>query len=167
MNNLNKINLFFNRNLIKRDLDKNISMIINKKDLFFISEFGIPETEIFDFKFNQLEIVQKGNDKLVIGLWNSDSIDYNIKTREVSSNGIFLSASIENLLLQIYEVDIFWKELWAIKELGDTTVLQNRIDYVNWLTIRLKKIDSNLLESDNGYFWGSILESIEFGIIGQ
>ena len=57
--------------------------------------------------------------------------------------------------------------MWINKRKGDIKDSANRRLYVKILEENLKKVDGKLFEKDNSYFWGGMLESIEFGIIGQ
>lgn len=165
MDKNNIVASLFSEKLIKRSVDEFIAKKINAEDLFFLQSLGIPNTEdfLFDSKIEYISEI----DKIKIGtIVNNEYIIYDYSNRNVSVNdsNTFLASSIKNFVYQITEMEIFWGNTFKFHQLGDT--LTNRKVYSKHLEDKLREIDTFLFEKDVSYYWGSLIESIEFGIIG-
>ena len=78
----------------------------------------------------------------------------------------FISKSLKNLIQQLYIYDSLWKIDIPQEKFGNYRDNCNHKKYAEFLKTELLKIDEDLLKNDTGYFWGSLIEDIEFGIVG-
>ncbi len=69
------------------------------------------------------------------------------------------------MLLQLYTYDHLWKNDIPKQKFGEYREDSNHKNYAQFLGTELLKIDENLLKNDNG-LWASLIEDIEFGIVG-
>ncbi len=156
----------FGENLMIRRVDALIATKINFEDLFFIEQLGMPNTD--NFTFNSKVEYLPDIKCVKLGTMGKEFIVYNYISREVylKDSNIFLASSIKNFVYQLAEVELFWKDTWLIKPFGETKNSLNRRFYSEYLENKLKEIDFYLFEKDLGYYWGSMIESIELGIVG-
>lgn len=152
----------FNNILIKRIVNSEISSKLNREDIYFISEFGLPNN-ILDFNFSEPIKNYKCNE-IVIGFLNEEII-LNTNNRIIYKEkpNFYLAKNIKNFIYQLFTIDFFWKEIVTNELLGSYDL--NHKIYASFLEKKLKEIDEELFLNDSAYFWGSLIESIEFGII--
>lgn len=162
----NKIIEYFSSNLIKRAIDFNLSQELTNEDNLIISNIGLPN-DILEFQFvNDISLLSKS--EIIIGKtsYNSDII-LNLESRKITrDNNLFISKSLKNLVLQLFIYDTLWKIEIPQKKFGNYRDNYNHKKYAKFLEMELLHIDPDLLKNDNGYFWGSLIEDIEFGIVG-
>ena len=162
----NKIIEYFSSNLIKRVVDFNLSQELTNEDNLIISNIGLPN-DILEFQFvNDISLLSKS--EIIIGKTsNNSNIILNLESRKITrDSNLFLSKSLKNLILQLYIYDILWKIDIPQKNFGNYRDNYNHKKYAKFLEMELLQIDRDLLKNDNGYFWGSLIEDIEFGIVG-
>lgn len=165
IHHLEKIKSYFDSNLIKREIDSNLSQKLTDEEFFVLSQVGLPNG-VLDYEFtNDLYALSKS--EIIIGktISNNDLI-LNLKSREIRRDDqLFISKSLKNLLLQLYIYDFLWKIDIPQQKFGNYREDKNHKKYAKFLETELLKIDENLLKSDNG-LWSSLIEDIEFGIVG-
>ena len=139
---------------------------ITSEDRIILTEIGLPNG-ILDFDFGG-NIVLKSNLELIIGVaLDGSPIMLHLSSREIIKNGdCFLAASLSNLVKQLYVYDHLWNVSIKNSELGNYREDRNHKKYAKLLESQLLEIDGDLLENDNRYFWGSLIEDIDFGIVG-
>lgn len=156
----------FGSSLVKRNIELDLYQLLTEEENFILSKIGMPNN-CMDFQFsNSLSLLTES--ELLIGKTASyDPLILNLKSRKVLRNhDFFLASSLKNFVLQLYTFDSLWKIDIPQKKLGDYRVNHNHKKYAVSLKTKLLDIDPNLLEKDLGYFWGSFIEDIEFGIVG-
>ncbi|TRX33231.1 hypothetical protein FNW52_15850 [Flavobacterium sp. ZT3R18] len=153
--------------LVKRVLKPNIMAKLSVEDKLIITEIGLPN-KILDFQFtNDLQF--KSKSELIIGkTYNKQDILLIIESGNIvkDEDNCFLAKSLKNLILQLYTYDYLWKVIIPEAKFGNYRENYNHKKYAQFLENELLKIDPYLLENDNKYFWGSMIEDIEFGIVG-
>jgi hypothetical protein len=163
----NKIIEYFSTKLIKRELKFTISEILTKEDNLIISEIGLPN-DVLDFHFvNEICLLSKS--EAIIGNTSYDcNVILNLKSRNIikENSNFFLAKSLKHLVLQLYVYDCLWNNVIPNNDFGPYRENSNHKKYAKFLERELLKIDQDLLKNDNGYFWGSLIEDIEFGIVG-
>jgi hypothetical protein len=163
----NKIIKYFSSNLIKRDIKLIVSETLAKEDNLIISEIGLPNN-ILDFHFlNEIDLLSRS--EVIIGKTSYEgNIILNLESRNIikDNKSCFLAKSLKHLVYQLYVYDYLWKSVIPNNEFGNYREDYNYKKYAGFLERELLKIDQDLLKNDNGYFWGSIIEDIEFGIVG-
>ncbi|SNR72567.1 hypothetical protein [Flavobacterium sp. ov086] len=163
----NQILNYFGPNLIKRDINFIINETLTQEEIVIITEIGLPNT-ILDFNFTT-NISLLSPSEIVIGKVHSEnSIILNLESRNITKNNLncFLAKSLKHLVLQLYTYDHLWKNVIPNKHFGNYRENSNFKKYAKFLEAQLLEIDPDLLKNDNAYFWGSLIEDIEFGIIG-
>jgi hypothetical protein len=155
---------YFKYSLIKRPVD--FVSNINLSDRLILSEVGLPNG-VLDFSFTG-NLYMKSHNELIIGktLDNEDislRLDSEIITKGEDS---FLAQSLSNFVRQLYAYDHLWKVLIKNEVYGKYREDKNHKKYAKELESQLLQIDSNLLQKDKVYFWGSLIEDIDFGIVG-
>lgn len=157
-------NLFDGR-MIKRDIPLDLIRFIHQEDREAICKIGLPNGSELEYEFDHP--IESDGSQWIIGKFHRGSnINYNPISRSVTAfatNG-FLADSVKNLLLQIYEIENFWKNTVVDAPLG--AFREHHKEYAKLLEKRLLAIDPELHEKDNNYYWGSMLEDIELGIVG-
>jgi hypothetical protein len=66
--------------------------------------------------------------------------------------------------LQLNTVEEFWKEIKIKETLGPYR--PKTAVYANHLRSMLMDVDSEIFNCDNGYYWGSMIEGLQHGIVG-
>lgn len=162
----NKIIEYFGSNLIKRLVEFNLSQELTQEDNLIISNIGLPN-DILELQFDN-DILLLSKSEIIIGKTSYNSnIILNLESRKIMRDGsLFLSKSLKNLVLQLYVYDTLWKIDIPQKKFGNYRDNHNHKQYAKFLEMELLKIDKDLLKNDTGYFWGSLIEDIEFGIVG-
>ncbi|KAF2338998.1 hypothetical protein [Flavobacterium ginsenosidimutans] len=162
----NKVIEHFGSNLIIRAIEFSLSQKLTKEEELIISSIGLP-SNILNFEFvDNISLLSES--EIIIGKTSYNSnIILNLKSRVITrDNEIFISKSLKNLVLQLYTYDHLWTIDIPEKKFGNYREDSNHKKYAKYLEIELLKIDSDLFKNDNGYLWGSLVEDIEFGIVG-
>ncbi len=165
INQLEKIKLYFDSNLIKREIDLNLSQKLTDEEIVVLSQIGMPNG-VLDYEFTN-DFYALSESEIIIGktISNNDLI-LNLKSREIRRDDqLFISKSLKNLLLQLYIYDSLWEIDIPQQKFGNYREDKNHKKYAKFLETELLKIDENILKSDNG-LWTSLIEDIEFGIVG-
>lgn len=160
-----EIQQVFGRVLTVRPLPESLGQIAHAEDKEVISEIGLPSSQL-DIDFN-VPIEEMPNGLWALGKFPyGEVVSFDPKARTVylDDEDYFLASSVKNLLLQIYEIENFWKNTVVSAPLGPYR--EHHEQYSKLLEQRLLAIDPELLEKDTHYYWGSMLEDIEFGIVG-
>lgn len=158
---------YFNSTLNKRHIEFNIKEKLIEEDIVIISEIGLPKN-VLDFYFVN-DIYLLSSSEVIIGKTNYESnVVLNLESRNIlkDSDDCFLAKSLKKLVLQLYVYDYLWKKVIPNNDFGIYRENSNYKKYAKFLEAELLKIDPDLLKNDNGYFWGSLIEDIEFGIVG-
>lgn len=154
---------YFNDKLIRRTLPQNI--YINEEDKEIIEKVGLPDNAM-DFSFDIPPSIFEGK-KLLLGKQiGSENVFIDLLTRKVlkGENKTFLAKNLKNFISQLFVFEQLWSTEIKNKTLGEYR--ENHEKYARLLEKRLLLVDDQLLLNDNGYFWGSYIEDIEFGIVG-
>ncbi len=162
---MTEIQQIFGTLLTVRTLPEQLAQIIDLEDGEVISVIGLPNSQL-DIDFT-IPIEKLPNGHWTIGKFPyGEIVSYDPIARTVYMDGeeYFLAASVKNLLLQICELENFWKSTVLLAPLG--AYRDHHKEYAQMLEERLLAIDPQLLEKDSHYYWGSMLEAIEFGIVG-
>jgi|GEM_PF-6770232 len=165
INQLEKIKLYFDSNLIKREINLNLSQKLTDEEIVVLSQIGMPNG-VLDYEFTN-DFYALSESEIIIGktIYNNDLI-LNLKSREIKRDDqLFISKSLKNLLLQLYIYDSLWEIDIPQQKFGNYREDKNHKKYAKFLETELLKIDENILKSDNG-LWKSLIEDIEFGIVG-
>lgn len=162
----NKITEYFSSNLITRTIDENLSQDLTYEDNLIISQIGLPN-DILSFQFTDA-ICLLSKSEIIIGKTSYDSnIILNLESGNIMrDHDLFISKSLKNLIQQLYIYDSLWKIDIPQEKFGNYRDNCNHKKYAEFLKTELLKIDEDLLKNDTGYFWGSLIEDIEFGIVG-
>lgn len=163
----NRIVEYFSVNMIKRDLKFTISEILTEEDNLIISKIGLPN-DVLDFHFeNDISLLSK-SEAIIGNVSYNGNVILNLKSRNIikDNENCFLAKSLKHLVLQLYIYDYLWKNVIPNNDFGLYRENSNYKKYAKFLERELLKIDQDLLKNDNGYFWGSLIEDIEFGIVG-
>jgi hypothetical protein len=164
--NENIINYFGSR-LIRRSVNLDISNSIENDNLYILSEIGLPN-KVLDFEFTN-EIEFNAQNEVIIGkTYASEDIVLNIVSNKIvrSNDNCFLANSLENYLKQLYTYDHLWEITIKESHFGKYRENKNHTKYAKYLETQLLKIDPELLRNDSSFFWGSLIEDIEFGVVG-
>ncbi|WP_347051776.1 hypothetical protein [Flavobacterium olei] len=160
-----KITKYFNNKLVKRIIELNLSEKLTDEENLIISKIGLPNG-VLDFQFiNDIFLLSKTEIKIGNTFYNNIILDTTSKMI-IRDDAVFLSKSLKNLVLQLYAYDSLWQIIIPEKKFGNYREDRNHKKYAQFLESELLKIDQDLLKNDNGYFWGSLIEDIEFGIVG-
>lgn len=154
---------YFKPILVTRSLD--LGLPISNENKFTLTRVGLPNG-ILDFQFTE-NIYLISNYELLIGKnISEDYIVLNIESGNIlkRSNQCFLAESLDDFIKQLFTYDYLWNVVVKMALLGDYR--DNHKKYAFFLETELLKINDKLLENDNCYFWGSLIEDIEFGIVG-
>lgn len=161
----NKIVEHFGTSLTKRKIDSPISYKLTDEENLILSKVGLPNT-ILDFQFIDT-ISFLSESEITIGKLEHNNITLHLDSKKIiRDDTVFLAKSVKNFLLQMYTYDFLWKTTIPEKTLGHYRENSNYKKYARLLETELLKTDPDLLKNDNGYFWGSLIEDIEFGIVG-
>ncbi|WP_264551419.1 hypothetical protein [Flavobacterium sp. N2038] len=161
----NNIVSHFDSNLIKREIASGISQKLTDEEISIISHIGLPNG-VLDFQFTE-NLCLMSESKIIIGKTASDSnLILDLKSRKIiTDDNLFISKSLKNLILQLYTYDRLWKINISQKTFGNYREDSNHKKYAKFLETELLQIDEGLLKNDNG-LWLSLIEDIEFGIVG-
>ncbi len=157
---------YFQCNLLKRGIALDLCKYLISEDSFILTKVGLPNNILnYDFT-NSIEL--KKTDELIIGTLEGKSIIINLTNRNVylSDNSFYLAKNVRCFLYQLYTYDYMWNVMIAKSQLGKYRENSNFLKYAKYLEEELLKIDSELLMNDNSYYWGALIEDIEFGIVG-
>ena len=166
MINENIINYFGSR-LIRRSVNLDISNSIRNEDSYLLTEIGLPN-KVLDFEFTD-QIEFNAQNEVIIGkTYASEDIVLNIVSNKIVrfNDNCFLANSLENYLKQLYTYDHLWEITIKESHLGKYRENKNHVKYAKYLETQLLKIDPELFRNDTSFFWGSLIEDIEFGIVG-
>lgn len=155
---------YFKSSLIKRQID--FSCNIDFADRQSLSEIGLPNG-ILDFNFTE-KLYLKSNTELIIGKTaDNENISLRLDSKIITkAEDSFLAQSLANFVRQLYVYDHLWKVLITNDVYGKYREDRNHKKYARKLEAQLLQIDSELLQKDKIYFWGSLIEDIDFGIVG-
>ncbi|MNS36882.1 hypothetical protein D3C72_690820 [compost metagenome] len=105
--------------------------------------------------------------EIIIGkTLSNNNLILDLESRKIKRDDqLFISKSLRSLILQLYIYDCLWENDIPQQKLGNYREDKNHRNYAKFLETELLKIDENILKSDNG-LWSSLIEDIEFGIVG-
>jgi hypothetical protein len=158
---------YFGSRLIRRYVKSDISNSIGEKNLYILTGIGLP-CDVLDFEFKD-EIKLDSNKDTIIGKTSNGEDVLMIKNSGKiirSNDGCFFANSLENYFKQLYAYDYLWQILIKESHLGKYRENKNHAKYASHIKAQLLEIDPELLLSDLNYFWGALIEDIEFGIVG-
>lgn len=168
MININEnITNYFGSRLIRRSVNLDISNSIRHEDSYLLTEIGLPN-KVLDFEFTN-EIKFNAQNEVIFGkTYASEDIVLNIGSSKIvrSNDNCFLANSLENYLKQLYTYDHLWEITIKESHFGKYRENKNHTKYAKYLETQLLKIDPELLINDTNFFWGSLIEDIEFGVVG-
>ena len=161
---INTVKIFFKDALIKRNIPEDCSAKLSSTAIHILSDCGLPCKQ-FDFSFEN-KLLLKNNKELIVGnLGGEIVLNFYTGHLYLVNEDFFLASSLENLLFQIYSLSFFWQEIVGKQKFGNYQT--NHEVYAFELSKMLLSIDKYLLINDNAYYWGSIIEDIENGIVGN
>jgi hypothetical protein len=163
----NSIINYFKQTLIIREVSSDIFENLSIENFTILSEIGIPNG-VLDFEFTN-ELVLKSKNELIVGKTHYKSnIVLLIDSGKIikDDNNSFLANSLSNFIKQMFTYDYLWNVLIKEAKMGHYRENKNHKKYAKFLEDELLKIDINLLVDDENYFWGALIEDIEFGIVG-
>lgn len=162
---LDKIKFHFGSNLIKREIAPQISQKLTDEEILILSQIGL-SNGVLDFQFTD-DLCELSESEIVIGkTLSNNNLILDLESREIKRDGqFFISKSLKNLIIQLYTYDNLWENDITQQKFGNYRKDSNHKKYAKFLETELLKIDENLLKSDNG-LWTSLIEDIEFGIVG-
>ncbi|HEY1053968.1 MAG TPA: hypothetical protein VGE24_02505 [Emticicia sp.] len=176
---------------LNREKYKDIEHLLDDDTKYFLFEFGIPDQyTVFEFidsdfyneEYNILCLGHNGkkfNGKIDSG---GSYIGIDLNTNEVimfydfgKSGKCILAFSLKNFILIMFEFEMFYKT-YGISDKNEPNERVNRREtrrfYMDYLGYRLLQIDSKFFEiydnkyvTDPNYYWGSVLEEMENGIM--
>ncbi|MBE8723986.1 hypothetical protein [Flavobacterium hungaricum] len=162
----NKIIEHFGSCLVKREIDTSLMQILTEEEIYLLSKIGLPNN-CQDFEFTNSLVLLTTSELLIGNTAYNDPVILNLESRKIfRGSDFFLAQSLKNFVCQLYVLDTLWKIDIPQQKLGDYRENHNHKKYAAVLETKLLDIDPDLLKNDLGYFWGSLIEDIESGIVG-
>jgi hypothetical protein len=180
--------IFKQTTILNREKYKEIEHLLDDDTKYFLFEFGLPEPKYLVFEFIDSDFYNTEHNILCIGhnggkFGVGSYIGIDLNTNEIimfynfgESLKCVLGPSLKHFILIMFEFEMFSKmfgETSRKEYFGKIDGHKSRRSYIEYLNFRLLQIDRDFFQmynelylTDKNYYWGSILEEMENGIIG-
>ncbi|RFS16936.1 hypothetical protein [Emticicia sp. C21] len=164
--------------ILERERYESINHLLDEETKYFLYEFGLPNSTWFSFEFTNSEIYNAEYNILNIGnngrKFNGEIASYigiDLNSNEIvmfynfaENEKCFLGLSLKHFILTMFEFEMFTKEICVKKYFGEIHS-QEKKSYLEYLNYRLLQLDKDFYANDRSYYWGSILEGMEQGVV--